>query len=436
MKTPDILEEIIIAIQDPNVRWVVGAMILICTSASTVGCFTFLRKRALIGDAIAHAILPGICLAFMLAQTKNPLILLLGATLSGWLGVLMIDLIVERSKIKADAALALILSVFYGIGILLLTVIQNSGNAAQSGLDKFLFGSAAAMDQGDVLVFTVFSLLLLLVVIVLFPQLRLISFDREFALAQGFPVKKLEFTLSMLTVLAIAIGIQAVGVVLMAAFLISPAAAARYWTHRLAKMIVLAVVFAIISGLAGTFISYAVPRMPTGPWIVTVLTFFTFFSVLLGKRKGVVYAILQRKRNVQKMLLENTVKCLYHLGEDDGDFQQPRSREEILEKRKFQPGSLEWAISKLKAKGLIAENKGQVQLTEQGISQGARITKIHRLWELYLTQYMHLPADHVHEDAEAIEHIITPELEQELESQLQYPLLDPHDRPITYQNEN
>ena len=426
------MKDLITAFQDPNVRWVVGAMILICTSASTVGCFTFLRKRALIGDAIAHAILPGICLAFMLAQTKNPLILLLGATLSGWLGVLMIDLIVARSKIKADAALALILSVFYGIGILLLTVIQNSGNAAQSGLDKFLFGSAAAMDQGDVLVFTGFGIFLLLVVILFFPHFRLIAFDREFALAQGFPVKKLEFTLSMLTVLAIAIGIQAVGVVLMAAFLISPAAAARYWTHRLAKMIVLAVVFAILSGLAGTFISYAVPRMPTGPWIVTILTFFTFFSVLLGTRKGVVYAILQRRKNEQKMLLENTVKCLYHLGEDDGNFEKPRSRKDMQEKRKFQPGRLEWAIRKLKAKGLISENEGRVQLTEKGIGEGARVTRIHRLWELYLTQYMQLPADHVHEDAEAIEHIITPELEQELESQLEYPQQDPHDRPITY----
>ena len=420
-------------LQDPNVRWVVGAMILICASASTVGCFTFLRKRALIGDAVAHAILPGICLAFIFAQTKNPLVLLTGATLSGWLSIWLIDLIVAHSKIKTDAALALILSVFYGIGILLLTVIQNSGNAAQSGLDKFLFGSAAAMDQQDVIVFTIFSLLLLVVVFALFPQFRLIAFDRDFAQVRGFPVKRLEFTLSLLTVLAIAIGIQAVGVVLMAAFLITPAAAARYWTHRLGIMIVLAVAFAVASGLMGTYISYVVPRMPTGPWIVTVLTFFTFFSVMLGSRKGVVYALLQQRKNRRKMLRENVLKCLYHLGEDDGNFQQPRSREAMQDKRSFDPEKLSSGLRQLVRHGLVRLENGQARLTPEGVAAGARLTRIHRLWELYLTQYMKLPADHVHEDAEAIEHIITPELERELEDQLDYPRMDPHDRPITYQ---
>jgi len=429
------MNEFIMPLQDPNVRWVVGAMILICASASTVGCFTFLRKRALIGDAVAHAILPGICLAFIFAQTKNPLFLLIGATLSGWLSIWLIDLIVAHSKIKTDAALALILSVFYGIGILLLTVIQNSGNAAQSGLDKFLFGSAAAMDLQDVIVFAVFSLLLLLIVFALFLQFRLITFDRDFALVRGFPVKRLEFLLSLLTVLAIAIGIQAVGVVLMAAFLITPAAAARYWTHRLSVMIVLAICFAVGSGLAGTYISYVIPRMPTGPWIVTVLTIFTFISVMLGIQRGVAYSLLKQRKNRRKMLRENVLKCLYHLGEEDGNFQRLRSRETTLEKRYFVPEKLDWGIRQLVRQGLVSRENGQSRLTPEGIKAGARITRIHRLWELYLTQYMKLSADHVHEDAEAIEHIITPELERELESQLDYPALDPHDRPITYQKE-
>ncbi|MDF9795445.1 manganese/zinc/iron transport system permease protein [Catalinimonas alkaloidigena] len=419
-------------LQDPNVRWVIIAVSLICTSASVVGCFTFLRKRALIGDAIAHAILPGICLAFMIAQTKNPLILLVGAFVSGWLGVLLIDLIVERSKLKTDAALGLVLSVFYGIGILLLTIIQSSGNAAQSGLDKFLFGKAAAMDQQDVVVFTIFSAILLIIVIALFNTFKLISFDRDFALVKGFPVRKLEFLLSVLTVLAIAIGIQAVGVVLMAAFLITPAAAARYWTNKLGIMVILAVLFSVASGLLGTYVSYEIPRMPTGPWIVTVLTLFTFVSVMLGRRKGVLYNILQRQRNERKMLRENILKCLYHLGEDDGRFGQMRSFDEIQQKRAFEQANLLKGLKKLKRRKLVKLYNQQAGLTEKGIEAGARITRIHRLWELYLTQYMQLPADHVHEDAEAIEHIITPELEQELESQLAYPLVDPHDRPITY----
>jgi len=429
------VKEIFAPLYDPNVQWVIVAITLICTSASVVGCFTFLRKRALIGDAIAHAILPGICLAFMMTQTKNPLVLLIGAMFSGWLGVMAIDVIVSRSKIKTDAALGLVLSVFYGIGILLLTVIQNSGNAAQSGLDKFLFGKAAAMNLEDVQVFTIFSVALLLIVFLFFNTFKLISFDRDFAVVKGFPVKRMEFLLSMLTVMAIAIGIQAVGVVLMAAFLITPAAAARYWTNRLSRMIVLAITFSVASGLLGTYVSYEVPRMPTGPWIVTVLSLLTIASVLIGKKKGVAFNILKQRKNERKMLHENILKCLYHLGEEDQQFEKARSLKEIQQRRRFDSQKLIRGIKKLSNEGLLKQENNAVRLTDEGIAQGGRITKIHRLWELYLTQYMQLPSDHVHEDAEAIEHIITPELEQELESQLEYPLLDPHDRPITY-NDN
>ncbi len=421
-----------VLLRDPNVRWVVIAITLICASASVVGCFTFLRKRALIGDAISHAILPGICLAFIIAQTKNPVILLTGAFVSGWLGILAIDVIVARSKIKTDAALGLVLSVFYGVGILLLTVIQSSGNAAQSGLDKFLFGKAAAMTQEDIMVFTIFGALLLVVMLALFNVFKLVAFDRDFAVAKGFPVKRLEFLLSVLTVLAIAIGIQAVGVVLMAAFLIAPAAAARYWTNKLGVMVFLAVVFAVLSGLVGTYVSYVIPNMPTGPWIVTVMSVVTILSVVIGQKKGVLYGWLQQRRNKRKILRENILKCLYHLGEVDGKFEALRTQQEIQQRRGIEASHLKKGLIRLRNLHLVTFNGEQVALTPEGVSIGARITKIHRLWELYLTKYMQLPADHVHDDAEAIEHIITPELEMELESQLGFPAIDPHNQPITY----
>ncbi len=421
---------------DPNVRWVVVAITLICTSASVVGCFTFLRKRALVGDAIAHAILPGICLAFMLANSKNPFILLFGAFVSGLAGTFMVDLIVSRTKIKTDAALGLVLSVFYGFGILLLTVIQNSGNAAQSGLDKFLFGKAAAINQQDVIVFAVLSFVLLVVIFLLFHIFKLISFDRDFAKVKGFPVEKLELILSILTVMAIAVGIQAAGVVLMAAFLITPAAAARYWTNDLSVMIVLAILFSVTAGLAGTVISYELPQMPTGPWIVTVITLFTLISVGVGRKKGVLYAYLQQQKNNRKMLKENILKVLFHLGEANGRYYDPRDLTQITDRRQIEGNRLMKGLKWLQREKLvILPNENQVILTEDGVSQGARVTKLHRLWELYLTQYMQLPSDHVHEDAEAIEHIITPEVERELESQLNYPDLDPHDRPINYKAE-
>ena len=225
------------SLADPNVRYVVLGMVLLGASTGVVGCFTFLRKRALLGDAVAHSVLPGVCLAFMITGIKHPLILLGGAVLSGWLSLVIIDGITKYSRIKADAAIGLTLSVFFGIGILLLTMIQQSGNAAQSGLDKFLFGKAAAMIGTDLWVFGGLSVVLIGVVMLFFKEFALVAFDVNFAESMGLPVRVVEIALASITVLAVAVGIQAVGVVLMAAMLITPAAAARYWTDKLPKMV-------------------------------------------------------------------------------------------------------------------------------------------------------------------------------------------------------
>ncbi|MEO1652150.1 MAG: iron chelate uptake ABC transporter family permease subunit, partial [Bacteroidota bacterium] len=261
-----------ILLKDPNVRWVVLGVVLIASSSAVVGVFAFLRKRGLVGDAISHSILPGICLAFMLTGVKNPLMLMIGAFLSGWFSIWVIGLITRQSRIKSDAAIALVLSVFYGFGILLLTIIQQSGNARQAGLDKFLFGKAASLVYDDVMIFGAFALALLLLVYLFFNAFRLVIFDKDFARARGFPVDWIEVILSSLTVLAITIGIQTVGVVLMVALLISPAATARYWTHNLGTMTLLAAFFGGLSGLFGAYVSYEWPRMPTGPWVVSFLS--------------------------------------------------------------------------------------------------------------------------------------------------------------------
>lgn len=419
-------------LRDPNVRWVVLGVIFMCASSAVAGCFTFLRKRALVGDAISHAILPGICLAFMLAQSKNPLILLSGAVVTGWLSLLTIDFITNRTRLHSDTALALVLSVFYGIGIFLLTIIQNSGIASQSGLDKFLFGKAAAMVREDVIVFVTFSLLLFAAVALLYQPFKLLIFDRDYAQARGFPVRRLDLVLSLLTVFAIAIGIQAVGVVLMAALLITPAAAARYWTDRLWVMLLLAAGFAIMSGIAGTFVSFSVPKMPTGPWIVLILSVAAVFSILFGSRKGAVAMWLKRKRHAHKVLRENILKCLYHLGESHGNLKAPRDYAKIMERRPMTRDALKKGLKLLQLRRLVKTGHGTAALTNRGLEEARRIVRIHRLWEIYISRFMHLPSDHVHEDAEAVEHIITSDLEKELESRLGRPPFDPHNMPIPY----
>ncbi|MGI9545483.1 MAG: iron chelate uptake ABC transporter family permease subunit, partial [Cyclobacteriaceae bacterium] len=400
-----------------------------------VGSFTFLKKKALVGDAVAHSVLPGVCLAFIFSGVKNPLILITGAFITGWLSLVLIDLIVAKSKIKEDTAIGLILSVFFGLGILLLTAIQHSGNAAQSGLDHFLFGKAAALVGKDLWTFSSIAIILIFSVVLFFKEFTLLAFDQHFARSIGFPVRILELVLTTLTVLAVVTGIQAIGVVLMAAMLITPAAAAKFWTDKLKVMILLAAAIAGFSGLVGAYISYIAPSMPTGPWIVMVLSLIAVFSFFFAPKKGIIYKAINKRRFQKQMLEENILKLFFQLGEkNDKQFYRSWSTNDIITNRPFKINQLLFGLKNLKTQGYMQRDGEQWRVTEAGKVKGQRLTKLHRLWELYLTEYLRIAPDHVHEDAETIEHIITPELEARLEKLLKYPKLDPHQSEIPYNN--
>ncbi len=418
---------------DPNVVLVVLGVVLLNTSAAVVGTFTFLKKKALVGDAVAHAVLPGICLAFMLSGTKNPFFILIGAFATGWLSLVIIDYIESKSKIKEDTAIALILSVFFGIGILLLTNIQHSGNAAQSGLSSFLFGKAAALVMQDLWLFGGVALVLLITVALFFKELKIIAFDENFAKAIGLPVKRLNLLLTTLTVLAVVTGIQAVGVVLMAAMLITPAAAARFWTDDTMRMTMLAAVFGAISGLMGSYVSYTAPTMPTGPWIVMLISMVAIISFFFAPKRGIVAKKWEQQRLQRTIMEENLLKEFYHLGEHNGDAYKGYTIEQLVDLRHFPTGPLDSGLKRLKKKGFMKQQQdGTWHFTEAGRQRGKRVVKLHRLWELYLSTYLRIAPDHVHEDAETIEHIITPALEAELEQLLDYPEVDPHQSKIPY----
>lgn len=421
-----------ITFADPNIKYIVFGTVLLSVGSAIVGCFTFLRKRALVGDAVAHSVLPGVCVAFMLSGTKNPVWLLLGAFVTGWISLISIDVITKHSKLKEDTAIGLVLSVFFGIGILLLTSIQQSGMASQSGLDKFLFGKAASLVGSDLWLFVGVVLLLLTVVIAFFKEFVLLCFDKNYAASMGLPIKALELLLTTLTVLAVVVGIQSVGVVLMAAMLITPAAAARYWTEKTQNMLMIAAFFGAISGIVGAYISYAAPAMPTGPWIVMVVSMLAIFSFLAAPKRGIINNFLMQRKNKLQIVEENILKALFHLGEMEKDFFKKRSFEEIIIKRDIEPKQLLMGLRRLKKHQYITKDDSYWKLTPLGRERGKRVTKLHRLWEVYLTTYLNIAPDHVHDDAETMEHIITPEIEQWLEQQLKYPKIDPHGEEIPY----
>lgn len=417
---------------DPNVRYVTLGSILITASSALVGSFTFLNKKSLLGDAIAHAVLPGICLGFILSGTKNPFYLILGAFITGWLSLQVVQVVTTRSRIKEDTAIGMVLSVFFGIGILLLTVIQKSGNANQAGLDHFLFGKAAALVGNDLIVFSIVAIILIVMTILFLKEFELVVFDRNYALSLGLPVKRIELLMTSMIVLAVVIGIQAVGVVLMAAVLITPAAVARFWTTSIRAMLVVAATVGAFSGLAGAYISYTAPSMPTGPWIVIVVSTLALLSFFLAPRKGILNRHFKQKRFQRTIQDENVLKALYQLGEENKNFYLQRYIDEIIRKRKLHPQRLMASLHRLFAQGYVERSGKLWGLTEEGKARAQRIVKIHRLWELYLTTHVNIAPDHVHEDADTIEHFLTPELEADLERILNYPKVDPHKTTIPY----
>lgn len=265
--------------------------------SGVLGCFAVLRRQGLLGDALAHATLPGVCVAFILAGTRAPFVLLLGAAVSATLGALLILAVVGGTRIKQDAALGIVLSVFFGAGTVMLTYIAGTGNAGQSGLDRFIFGQAATIVREDVVTMAVLAGVALIVVFVLFKEFKVLSFDPEFAASLGYPVAKLNVLLTSLIVVAIVIGIQTVGVILMAAMLITPAAAARQWTDRLSGMVFVSGVFGALSGVSGAMVSASGANLPTGPIIVLVATGLFLFSLVFGARHGFLWSRLRDRRN-------------------------------------------------------------------------------------------------------------------------------------------
>jgi manganese/zinc/iron transport system permease protein len=417
-------------LKEPNLKLVVIGTVLLCSISGLIGCFTFLRKRSLSGDVVAHSVLPGICLAFTLSGEKNNLYLMLGALATGLLSLGLMEWISRQKIARPDTALSLMLSGFFGLGIVLLTFIQHEGNAAQAGLDRFIFGKAAAISGSDVTLIQLTVVGVLLLILVFRRGLYTISFDEEFAHSSGFPVMILRGVLSVCTVWVVTIGIQAVGAVLMAALLITPALAARFWTRSFNAMFVLATLIGGLAGYVGSFVSFTAPQMPTGPWIVVTATCIAGCSMLFAPRRGIVARWHTHQRNRMKIRNENILKLFYQIGEKSGHLQGLILKEDLLNYRAFKNEQLESGLSLLVKQGKLKSTFASYSLTDKGLTDASRIVRLHRLWELYLQKYLHLAPDHVHDDAEAIEHVITPVIEAQLELILDNPAIDPHNTKI------
>ena len=418
--------------QDPAVRYALIGSILLGLSCGLLGSFIVVRKMALVGDALSHAVLPGVALGFMWNMTKDPLAIFIGATIAGLLGTAVVTWIKQTTKLKEDTALGLVLASFFAVGICLLTKIQRLPSGNKSGIDKFLFGQAAAIGLNDIQLMAVTTGLAVLCIAFFYKEFLVTSFDSGFAHVVGLPVKVLHYALMLLLAFSVVISLQAVGVVLVSAMLITPAAAAYLLTDRMSRMLWLAALFGIVSGAVGAFLSFLGPNLPTGPFMVLGATTVFSFAFLFGPRHGIVVRWWRQCSRARRVQRENTLKSMYHVLEDREFQGEGVSRRELAERRRETIEDVKRQAEELRQHELVtlAEEGNMIFFTPSGWQLACAIVRNHRLWELYLTNAAQIAADHVHEDAEKIEHVLGEEVVRELERRLAYATRDPHGKRI------
>jgi manganese/zinc/iron transport system permease protein len=427
----------------PDGSWLIGttdlvvyAAILLGVTCGLLGCFIVLRRQSLLGDAIGHAVLPGVCVGFLAAGTRSTPALLLGALVAGLLAAALIGLLQRTTNLKTGECMGVVFTGFYGIGIVLLKLIQNASAASgQAGLDKFLFGQIVSINGTDVLYMAAIAAVAVGGVVVFWRRLAVSSFDEPFAFSIGLPVRWIHYLLTGLVTVAIVISIQAVGVVLVSAMLVTPAATAYMLTDRLHRMAVLSAIFGAAAGVLGAFFSLFGEDLPTGAFMVLAAGLLFGGAFFLSPRHGLLprlHRLWERRRTTQA---ENLLRTLYILMEKRGPVTDRSDRRfgvhDVAAVRQENPAIVR-KLWRLAARGgwVDSGSADPIVLTDEGFEEARRVVRNHRLWELFLTQEAHLASDHVHADAEYIEHVLPRDVLRRLEQMLDNPTADPHGQPI------
>lgn len=291
-------------LQSYTTQMVLLGTALLGLASGIAGTFAVLRKESLIGDGLSHAALPGVVIAFLLTGIKDIEVLITGAALSSITAAWLITITVENSKIKFDGALATILSAFFGLGMVLLTYVQSLNDAGQAGLSKFIFGQAATILARDVYITSAAALIIIVLTALFWKELKLISFDVEYAKTLQIPVTFTLILYRSLLIMTIIIGIQSVGAILISSLLIAPAVGARQWTNKLGTMCILAGFFGMISAIGGTIWSTSVPKLPTGPAIIVILSILVLLSLIFAPNRGMLWQFRKNRQSKHALLSE------------------------------------------------------------------------------------------------------------------------------------
>jgi len=342
-----------------------GAAVLGVVSG-ILGSYAFLRRQSLVGATLAHAALPGIVLAFLITGTRDQEWLLVGAAVTAWLAAMLVLALLRYSRLKTDGALALTLAVFFGAGLTLLSYTQNTPRGGQAGLDRFIFGQAATILERDVWLMSGLALAALAMVWLLAKEFKLLTFDPDYLAAMGFRAGWLGTLLTSLLVVAVMIGLQTVGAILMVAMLVTPAAAARQWTDRLEKMLLLAAAFGAASGVVGALISATALKTPTGPVVILCATAIMALSLLFAPLRGLAWAALRQRRDRRRFTRDRVLLQALLVEARAGASGGVTTSREVARHLRMLERSAEQAFTSLAADGLVERHNGDWRLTEVG----------------------------------------------------------------------
>ncbi|WP_299548193.1 metal ABC transporter permease [Seonamhaeicola sp.] len=365
----DIIEYINLVFTDYTLRTITLGTAILGAVTGMLGSFAVLRKQSLLGDAISHAALPGIAIAFLITGAKDSNVLLLGALISGLIGTFWIRGIITKTHLKSDTALGLILSLFFGFGMLLLTFIQKQPNANQAGLDKYLFGQAATLVESDVWMMAIVTGICLIILLLFWKEFKMLLFDADFTKTLGFNTKTIDILITSFIVLAIVLGLQTVGVVLMSAMLLAPAAAARQWTNSLGKMVFLAAVFGALSGVFGTAVSATQNNLSTGPVIVIIASVFVLVSFIFSPSRGLLFKQIRFLKNRRDLKLNKTLAFMYRIAETHENISHPHTIKILNNFQGFTKGTLQ----KLVHKNYVILEGNMWSLTKKGFKAASNL---------------------------------------------------------------
>ena len=393
---------------DPLYFYPLLAAFLMAISCSIVGVLLFISHRLLVGETLSHAAYPGAIIgaAFLANFQLSYGFIIMSAGVTAATGKVVLEWLIHKRKTGTDAALCFVLASFFGLGILLSSYMQARQPLAYKQALVYLFGQVATMTQIHVILYALLTFISLVVVVSLYKELKTYYFDKNFAIS--VVPKWIPILVSFLTVIALVISMRSVGIVLLSAMLIAPAAAARWWSNRLSSMFVFAIIFGSLSALIGSYYSVRLD-LPTGPMIAVIATALALISLIIAPRRGLLARFIQKTRFIWKCRAENVLKAIY--------------KKEAIHLSFFQE-SITFTL--LRFKGLVQGSA----LTVNGELSALRVIRLHRLFELYLTEQVGLDKNHVHSIAEDAEHYITPEIEREIDHELNFPEKDPHKQPI------